>query len=188
MNSKSQDTVAWTIGHSTLNLDAFVRILGSHGIRQLADIRRYPASRRYPHFNRETLEAVLSSRGIEYRWFEDLGGRRAGVREEESPNTGITDAGFRQYADYMLTPEFGAAFQELLAWIAKAPTAFMCAEVLWWRCHRRMVSDQLVAHGHTVLHIRDEEAAEPHELWDIAVQTPEGLVYPPTQVELDLKT
>lgn len=176
------------MGHSTLPLAALLALLTAHGIRQVADVRRYPASRLHPQFNRETLAVVLSARGIAYRWFEALGGRRQGTPAEISPNRGLTAAGFRQYADYMLTPAFGKAFDDLVAWLAEGPTALLCAEVLWWRCHRRLLSDQLVARGGAVYHLRGAGLAEPHALWDLARVTETGLVYPPPQGELDLTT
>ncbi|HUP00826.1 MAG TPA: DUF488 domain-containing protein [Gemmatimonadota bacterium] len=177
----------WTIGHSTLSAEAFIGRLATHGIRQVADVRRYPASRRYPHFNREILMTMLQARGIAYRWFEGLGGRRKGDAEK-SLNTGLESPGFRSYADYARTAEFEASYLELLEWLGAGPTALMCAETLWWKCHRRLIADQLVARGGLVTHILNEDHAEPHRLWDLAVRTAGGLVYPRPQGELDLGT
>ena len=177
---------AWTIGHSTLALAELSEILLAHEIEQVADVRRYPASRRHPQFNRETLAEYLEGRSIRYRWFEALGGRRSGHARASSPNGGIRVRGFREYADYMLTPEFLAALEELVAWMSEGRTAYLCAEKLWWQCHRRLISDALVARGGRVRHIRDASTAEEHALWDLAVVTPEGLVYPPEQPELEL--
>lgn len=177
----------WTIGHSTLELEKLVATLSAHGVVQVADVRRYPASRRHPQFNRETLAEYLEARGVGYRWFESLGGRRGGPATEISPNQGLTTPGFQHYADYMRTGEFHAAFEELVAWMGEGRTALLCAEKLWWRCHRRLLSDLVVARGGTVYHIRDAETAERHALWDLAEVTPEGdLVYPPDQGELEL--
>jgi uncharacterized protein (DUF488 family) len=175
----------WTIGHSTLNLDTLVARLDEHGIGQVADVRRYPASRRNPQFNRETLATFLEARGIEYRWFEDLGGRRGPVLKS-SPNLGLENASFRQYADYEGRPEFQETLDALMAWARDRPTAILCAEVLWWRCHRRLISDQLVARGGQVRHVLGNGSVELHQLWDLARSTGEGLVYPPEQGELDL--
>ncbi|HUP19015.1 MAG TPA: DUF488 domain-containing protein [Gemmatimonadota bacterium] len=161
--------------------------LAAHRIEQVADVRRYPASRRHPHFNREVLEEVLPARGVRYRWFEPLGGRRAGLPERESPNLGIETDGFRGYADYALGGEFQAALAGLTGWMEGGRTAILCAELLWWQCHRRLIADQLVARGGTVYHVRDDTAAERHALWDLARVTPEGVFYPPTQAELDLE-
>ncbi|HET6617176.1 MAG TPA: DUF488 domain-containing protein [Gemmatimonadota bacterium] len=175
----------WTIGHSTLDLDTLVARLAAHGVRQVADVRRYPASRRNPQFNRETLSVFLEARGIDYRWFEDLGGRRSRSRAD-SPNLGLESAGFRQYADYAGTSVFREALQALIAWSSEQPTAILCAEALWWRCHRRLIADQLVFRGGVVHHILDEVRAEPHKLWDLASPEGDGLVYPPEQGELGL--
>jgi uncharacterized protein (DUF488 family) len=176
----------WTIGHSTLELDDFLARLAAHRIEQVADVRRYPASRRHPQFNREVLAEVLPARGVRYRWFEALGGRRPARPAGESPNRGIESAGFRGYADYALGGEFEAALAELTGWMEAGRTAILCAELLWWQCHRRLIADQLVARGGTVYHVRDDAAAERHALWDLARVTPEGVFYPPTQAELDL--
>lgn len=161
----------------------FAGRLAEQGIEQLADVRRYPASRRNPHFNREALAVLVRAEGIEHRWFEDLGGRRAaretGPDGEESPNQGLTQRSFRQYADYMQTSAFQASFGELVGWLGQGRTALLCAEALWWKCHRRLLADLLVARGGEVLHILGNGRTEPHRLWDVAVGTPSGLMYPP---------
>lgn len=177
----------WTIGHSTLELDGLVARLRAHRIEQVADVRRYPASLRHPQFNRETLSEVLGARGIRYRWFEALGGRRSGFPARESPNRGLDTDGFRQYADYALTEGFDEALAELMEWLEEGRTAILCAELLWWQCHRRLIADQLVARNGTVYHIRDEITVDRHTLWELARVTPEGVFYPPTQAELDLE-
>jgi uncharacterized protein (DUF488 family) len=176
----------WTIGHSTLDLDELVGRLDAHGVRQVADVRRYPASRKNPQFNRETLAAFLEARGIGYRWFQALGGRRSGVTAETSPNLGLASPGFRQYADYAGTAEFREALGALMDWARQLPTAVLCAEALWWRCHRRLIADQLVARGGRVFHVLNAGPAEPHQVWEIARSSGEGLVYPPEQGELRL--
>jgi uncharacterized protein (DUF488 family) len=144
------DTV-WTIGHSTRPLAEFTALLESERIELLADVRRYPASRMHPHFNAEALARSLLSSGIRYEAFGDLGGRRP--PRPDSPNTRWRNASFRGYADYMETPEFGAAFARLRDHAAKARTAIMCAEALWWRCHRALIADALKVLGVEVLHI-----------------------------------
>lgn len=131
-------------------------------MRALADVRRFPGSRRHPHFGREQLEAFLRSHGVEYHWMPELGGRRR-VRKD-SHNTGWRVEAFRGYADYMETPEFAGAIRGLLEIASAMPTAIMCAEALWWQCHRRLISDWLVANGHTVLHISSPTQASPHKL------------------------
>jgi uncharacterized protein (DUF488 family) len=179
------EQVIYTIGHSTLDLDTFVARLESAEVRGLADVRRFPSSRRHPQFNREALREHLAARGIEYCWFEALGGRRS-LPGEEAPslNLGLRVGGFRAYADYALTEPFTAALRDLTEWASGVRAALCCAEALWWRCHRRILADHLVARGWSVLHIlRDGEVA-PHELWEMARLTPAGPVYPPKQPEL----
>lgn len=175
----------WTIGHSTLSSEAFLERLDRHGIEQVADIRRYPASQRHPQFNREMLQATLEARNKRYRWFEALGGRREGLAPEASPNRGIEDEALRHYADYTATPPFAEGYAGLRHWIARGPTALMCAEADWRHCHRRLVSDRLVADGVDVDHIVDDERSEAHSIWHLA-SPGDRLVYPPVQKELEL--
>jgi uncharacterized protein (DUF488 family) len=136
----------FTIGHSNHPLDRFLALLAQHEIKALVDIRRFPGSRKHPHFNQENLAAALQEAGIEYRWIEALGGRRH-KQEDESPNLGLRNESFRNYADYMLTEEFHQGIDELLKLAKKKRAAFMCAEGLFWQCHRRLVSDFLLAGG-----------------------------------------
>jgi len=155
----------YTIGHSTRSFDAFVAALRAHQIEVLADIRSIPMSRRLPQFNREHLAQELPQHGIEYRWMQALGGRRKhSLPKGESPNSALRSDSFRNYADYMLTPEFSAAMRELIALAEQKRVAYMCAERRWFRCHRMMVSDWLTAHGNTVLHIDDARLPKTHEL------------------------
>lgn len=154
----------FTIGHSNQTLEAFVALLQTHGIEVLVDIRRFPGSRRLPQFNRENLEAALAEAGIRYVWMEALGGRRPKRKDFDSPNVGLRNDSFRNYADYMLTDEFRAAMNELETIAAARRTAIMCSESLFWRCHRRLVSDDLVARGGTVTHIFPGGEARPHAL------------------------
>src|SRR5262249_50567163 len=151
----------YTIGHSTRTLDELIAVLKAHSIETLVDIRAFPMSRRLPHFNREALEAALSGAGIHYVWMKALGGYRKKLRKD-SPNTGLRNNSFRNYADYMLTPEFEAAAAELVRLAEHSRSAYMCAERVWFHCHRMLVSDWLVAHGHTVLHIDDAKPPKPH--------------------------
>jgi len=166
--------VIYTIGHSTRTFDELVAALRKHGIVTLGDIRAFPMSRRLPHFNRESLEVELPRCGIRYLWMRELGGRRKKVLQE-SPNTGLRNESFRNYADYMMTEEFAEGIGRLLEIASRsdlilpspraddkggAPrsgTAIMCAERVYFQCHRMLVSDYLVAHGHSVLHIDDEK-------------------------------
>ena len=153
----------YTIGHSTRSLDELVSALHAHGIETLVDIRAFPMSRRLPHFNRESLESELSKRGIHYVWMKALGGYRKSTRKD-SPHTALRNASFRNYADYTLTPDFEQAMGELLRLAEQSRTAYMCAERVYFRCHRMIVSDWLVAHGHDVLHIDAEGPTRPHKL------------------------
>lgn len=146
----------YTIGHSTHTFEQLVTALKAHGIRTLVDIRSFPMSRRMPQFNRESLEVELPKHGIAYVWMKELGGRRKKIRND-SPNTGLRNDSFRNYADYMLTPEFAQGIERLLEIAAQGNTAIMCAERVYFQCHRMLVSDYLTAHGHTVLHIDDDK-------------------------------
>ena len=140
-------------------------------------------SRRHPQFGRDSLQAALASAQIEYTWLESLGGRR--YPRPDSPNTGWRVTGFRGYADYMETPEFQHAFDGLLDIAAEKRTAIMCAEALWWQCHRRLVSDAVVARGHDVLHIQTPAVAAPHKLIPPAHLRDGKLSYVAAQPELD---
>ena len=154
--------VLFTIGHSTRTLDELIRALKAHRIETLVDIRSFPVSRRLPHFNRESLEKSLPEAGIRYVWMKELGGRRKKILPD-SPNVALRNDSFRNYADYMLTPEFEHAAKELVAIAESSPTAYMCAERVYFRCHRMLVSDWLVAHGNEVLHIDDEKPPRLHK-------------------------
>lgn len=153
----------YTIGHSTRTLDELIAVLRAQKIATLVDIRAFPMSRRLPHFNRESLEQALPANGIQYVWMKSLGGYRKQILDQ-SPNLALRNASFRNYADYMLTAEFERAITELLHLAEASPTAYMCAERVWFHCHRMLVSDWLVAHGHTVLHIDDEAPPKAHRL------------------------
>jgi uncharacterized protein (DUF488 family) len=182
----------YTIGHSTRTFDELVAALQAHDIRTLVDIRSFPASRRMPHFNRESLDVELPKRGIAYVWMKELGGRRKKIRND-SPNTGLRNESFRNYADYMMTEEFAQGIEHLLRIVGETAdpsasaakdgppalgmtaeerastlflvpagkhegnTAIMCAERVYFQCHRMLVSDYLTAHGHAVLHIDDDK-------------------------------
>ena len=166
----------FTIGHSTRTFDEFVEALQAHQIKTLVDIRSIPMSRRLPHFNRENLEQELPKAGIEYVWMKELGGRRKKALAE-SPNTALRSDSFRNYADHMLTPEFQQAAAGLVRRAEQKPLAYMCAERVWFHCHRMMVSDYLVAHGHTVLHIDGTGPTRPHKLMDVARLIDGQLIY-----------
>jgi uncharacterized protein (DUF488 family) len=153
----------YTIGHSTREFSQLVSAIQARQIGILVDIRAFPMSRRLPWFNRENLETELPKSAIEYVWMHELGGRRK-KQLSASPNTALRNESLRNYADYMLTPEFGSAIAKLSILAAVKPTAVMCAERVYFHCHRMLVSDYLVAHGHEVLHIDDEKPARAHKL------------------------
>ncbi len=150
----------WTVGHSTHTLEDFLALLDSCRIEAIADVRRFPGSRRYPHFASDALAQSLPAHGLAYQWIPSLGGRRK--VQPDSPNTAWRNASFQGYADYTATPEFADGLAELLRLAAGKRTAMMCAEVLWWRCHRSIVSDVLKLRGIEVLHIMDATHSTEH--------------------------
>jgi uncharacterized protein (DUF488 family) len=150
----------WTIGHSTHSIETFTAMLQSFQIELVVDIRRFPASRRYPHFNKDFLADFLPVNNIQYRHLINLGGRRA--PRKDSHNTGWRVAAFKGYADYMETENFHEAIRELEYLGKEKRTAYMCSEAVWWRCHRSLVSDYLKFKGWTVMHIMAVGKAEEH--------------------------
>ncbi len=152
----------YTIGHSTRTLEELVEALSAHEIKTLMDIRSFPMSRRLPYFNREALEKTLPEAGISYVWEPRLGGRRK-KSLAASPNTALRNDSFRNYADYMLSEDFRAGIHELLSRAERERVAIMCAERVYFRCHRMLVSDWLALHGHEVLHIDDNKPPRPHK-------------------------
>jgi len=150
----------WTIGHSTLSLDQLIERLQSFRIEVLVDVRSYPGSRRYPHFNRENLTHTLSEAQIRYIHAPDLGGRRRA--RPDSQNVAWRNESFRGYADYMETKEFAQGIDRLLDLARAHRTAIMCSEAVWWRCHRSLISDYLKVNGVTVNHIMDVGKSEAH--------------------------
>lgn len=168
----------FTIGHSTRSFDQFLSMLREAGVRGIADVRRFPGSRRFPQFDREQLQPALADAGIEYRHFAELGGRR-GTGAVDSPNGWWKIAAFRHYADHALTPRFQRAFDALLQFGSQRPVAVMCAEALWWRCHRRLVADQLLAAGMQVVHLLGPGKQEVAQLSEGARVQPDGRVLYP---------
>jgi len=166
----------YTIGHSTRSLEELLEALNAHQIQTLVDIRAFPMSRRLPQFNRDSLEQTLPAAGIRYVWMKALGGYRKKVLDE-SPHIALRNKSFRNYADYMLTPEFEQAISELVTLAENARTAYMCAERVYFRCHRMLVSDWLVAHGHEVLHIDATGPVRPHKLTSEARMIEGRLIY-----------
>jgi len=152
----------YTVGHGVRPLEELVATLREAGVRTLVDVRRFPGSRRNPQFNRASVADALAGAGIAYRHAVELGGRRSGEPGEE--RFGCLRVGaFRSYAARMGNAEWQAALDEE---VAQPVPCFMCAETVWWRCHRRLIAELLVAHGHTVLHLLGPARREPHRLWD----------------------
>lgn len=141
----------WTIGHSNVAAERFIELLTTHDIALVADVRRYPGSRRHPHFSADALAASLEARSIGYLHLPELGGRRQA--RADSKNTAWRLAAFRGYADYMETPAFAEGLARLREAASRQRTAVMCAEALWWQCHRGLIADALRASGDRVLHI-----------------------------------
>lgn len=163
----------YTIGHSTRSFDELVHLLAASGVKRLADIRRYPGSRRYPHVSRDALAAELPKRGIDYVHMPELGGRRN--PSKDSVNDALKNDQFRGYADYMGTQEFAEAVERLLS--MDGPTAIMCAEAVPWRCHRNFVADDLVRRGVEVVHIVGPNDRRKHEINPLATVEQGRLVY-----------
>jgi uncharacterized protein (DUF488 family) len=151
----------WTIGHSTRKIEVFLSLLDENGIKAVADVRMFPGSKRYPQFGREALAKSLGAAEIRYQHFPELGGRRK--VNPDSKNTAWRNESFRGYADYMETEDFRKGVARLVDLAEESgPTAIMCAEAVWWRCHRSLISDYLKALGVEVIHIHDRGKVEPH--------------------------
>ena len=166
----------FTIGHSTRSLHDFIEILKAHGVQAVADVRKFPGSRRLPWFNAANLEATLPQTGLTYHPYPDLGGRRR--PSADSPNTGWRNQSFRGYADYMQTPEFLAAIARLIRQAEHASTTIMCAEAVPWRCHRSLIADALLIRGWSVLDIYDARKLTRHRLTPFAKVAQEAITYP----------
>lgn len=171
----------WTVGHSTHPLETFVALVRPHGVTAIADVRKIPRSRRHPQFNIDTLPESLGAAGLRYVHQPGLGGLRR--ERPDSVNRGWKNPSFRAYADYMQTDEFARELDALVAFGARERVAIMCAEAVWWRCHRSLIADALVARGEPVLHILTPARAEPHALRDFA-RVENGRVTYPGQPEL----
>jgi uncharacterized protein (DUF488 family) len=174
----------FTVGHSTHSFEELVGLLRGARVERLIDVRTVPRSRRMPHFAREQLERSLPEQGLEYVHEPDLGGFRR--PRKDSPNGGWRVAGFQGYADHMQSEEFESALARLEARAGERPTAIMCAEGLWWQCHRRLISDALTVKGWRVRHIGPDGALEDHRLTEFAHVEGDRITYPPPQVSLDL--
>jgi uncharacterized protein (DUF488 family) len=167
----------WSIGHSNRELGELLAMLASERIETVADVRRFPGSRRYPHFGREALESALREVGLSYVHFPALGGRRS-QRTNATQNAGWRVAAFAAFADYMQSAEFKRAFEELSALATQSRTTIMCAEAVPWRCHRRLIADQFVVHGWSVLDIVGPGQVKEHELPPFARIEHGQLTYP----------
>jgi uncharacterized protein (DUF488 family) len=170
----------YTIGHSTRTAEEFLELLRRQGVRQLVDVRAFPGSRRHPHFGREALSAFLSANDVAYVHSPELGGRRR-LRPDATPSA-WRNPSFAAYADYMMTPQFAGAIDQLLGRAAEQRTTIMCSEAVPWRCHRSMISDAVVARGHEVLHIL-ETSVSSHVLTSFAVIQGCDVRYPPEAEE-----
>ena len=166
----------FTVGHSILGAEAFLARLESHGIEVLADVRRFPGSRRYPQFGAEALASGLKGKGIDYVWLAGLGGRRRDLPAAE--HLGWNNPSFRSYAAHTWSEEFADGLAELLGIAGGARTAIMCSELPWWRCHRALISDVLLFLGAEVLHIMGDGAAKPHPFTGPARVVDGELAYP----------
>jgi uncharacterized protein (DUF488 family) len=166
----------YTVGHSTHSAEAFAALLEGHGVRQIADVRLIPKSARHPHFARERLDPFLAGHGVLYRHFPDLGGHRR--PRADSVNTAWRVEAFRGYADYMASDRFKHALDDLLTFSVRTRTAVMCAESVWWQCHRRLLADALLVRGIPVLHILSRAAPKPHELSEFAREAAGEVIYP----------
>lgn len=172
----------FTVGHSTRPLADFIALLQAHGVTRLVDVRTIPRSRHNPQFNRDTLPGALQAAGIAYTHLAELGGLRHTTAA--SPNTGWRNASFRGYADYMQTPAFADAMNQLLALARHDTLALMCAEAVPWRCHRSLIADALLARGRPSSDIQSPARAQPHKLTPFARVHGTQVTYPPEQPEL----
>ena len=175
------DTTVWTIGHSTRPLQTFLALLEHYQIEAVADVRRFPGSRRQPQYAQAALSRALAENGIAYRWIAAMGGRRR--PQPDSPNIAWRNASFRGYADYMASKEFEEGLNELLEVAVRLRTTLMCAEAVWWRCHRALIADLLCVRGINVMHIIDETHAVVHPYTSPARIVQGRLSYVPTEGE-----
>jgi uncharacterized protein (DUF488 family) len=178
----TQVPTIWTIGHSTRTLEEFLGLLDEYGIQAIADVRRFPGSRRYPYFASEALAESLPAHGIAYRWLPELGGRRK--VQPGSPNTAWRNASFQGYADHLASPEFATGLEKLLELAAERRTSLMCAEAVWWRCHRSLIADVLKLRGIEVVHIIDAKHTTVHPYTSAARIVDGQLSYAPAQAGL----
>lgn len=179
MDGTDRVATIWTVGHSTRPWADFLALLRAYRIGTLADVRRFPGSRRYPWFAGQSLARELPAIGIGYLWLPQLGGRRK--VQPDSPNGGWRNASFQGYADHIGSAEFAEGLAALLELAASHRTAVMCAEAVWWRCHRALIADVLKLRGIEVVHILDASHAQPHPYTAPARIIDGRLLYPPAQ-------
>lgn len=161
-NDPGFELTVWTIGHSTRPMEEFLGLLASSQIETIVDVRSLPGSRKYPQYDQAALKATLAQHGVGYQWLQVLGGRRP--VSPDSPNTSWRNASFRGYADYMSSAMFAQGLEQLVAWVRHSRVALMCAEAVWWRCHRSMIADALCARGVRVMHILDDKHVTLHPM------------------------
>jgi uncharacterized protein (DUF488 family) len=179
--AQSGTASVWTVGHSSLALDAFTALLAAHGIALVADVRTVPKSRRHPHFHTDALALTLPARGVAYLHMPRLGGwRRA---RPDSPNGAWRNRSFRGYADYAMGDAFADGLAQLRERAAEQRTAMMCSEALWWRCHRRLIADRLTVAGHSVWHIGSDGRLSAHRLPTFAAVGPDDYVTYPASAD-----
>jgi uncharacterized protein (DUF488 family) len=177
----TQPETIWTIGHSTRSIEEFIALLKHYQIDAIADVRRFPGSRRLPHFGEDALKKSLKIQNIDYLLLTELGGRR--TPDKNSVNTAWRNPSFQGYADHIDSPEFRAGMERLNHLALKRRTAIMCAELLWWRCHRSLISDVLAIDGIKVVHIQDETHLTEHPFTQPARIYREKLIYDATKGE-----
>ena len=182
MRSSPDGTTVYTIGHSTRSADEFLALLGAHEVRKLVDVRTIPRSRHNPQFNTDALTTTLSTSGIGYVHMPSLGGLRR--PKPDSVNAGWRNVSFRGYADYMQTPEFAAAIDDLIGIAEVQPTAVMCAEAVPWRCHRSLIADALLVRGVAAAEIVSATRTTPHALTPFARVVGTKITYPPEGLPL----
>jgi uncharacterized protein (DUF488 family) len=174
-------TTIWTIGHSTHSIEDFLALLATYRIETIVDVRRFPGSRKYPQYGQQALAATLAAHGIGYAWLPALGGRRRA--SPDSPNTAWRSAAFRGYADYMASAAFAQGMGQLLDLANGSRTSLMCAEAVWWRCHRSLIADALCVRGIDVVHILDATHSTLHPMTQPARIVDGRLTYAPPEQE-----
>lgn len=171
----------WTLGHSTRSFEEFTALVNHYHLELVIDVWAFPSSRRFPHFSRENMAKQLELEGVDYLWMgRELGGYRSSKEGlgSQSPNTGWKKGGFRNYADYMLSEKFQAAVEKVITLAQKKRVGLMCAERLYFRCHRQLIADYLTWRGFEVWHIEDEKSVRLHSLHPLAVERHGQLIYP----------